>query len=78
MQIAVTPWLARFLSLPSPSLIDRSFVLRHHLLACNSPRDITIDSFLRFILSILLILYFTFYKETPLRELASELERYPQ
>ena len=35
----MTPWLARFLSLPSPSLIDRSFVLRHHLLACNSPRD---------------------------------------
>ena len=32
----------------------------------------------RFIPSILLILYFTFYEETPRRELASELKRYPQ
>ena len=40
----------------------------------NSPRNITIDSFP----SILLILYFTFYKETPRRELASELERRPR
>ena len=32
-------WLVRF-SLSLPSSINRSFVLRHHLLACNSPRDI--------------------------------------
>ena len=32
----------------------------------------------RLIPSILLILYFTFYEETPRRELASELERCPQ
>ena len=31
-------WLVRF-SLSLPSSIDNSFVLRHHLLACNSPRD---------------------------------------
>ena len=32
-------WLIRF-SLSLPSSINCSFVLRHHLLACNSPRDI--------------------------------------
>ena len=31
-------WLLRF-PLSLPSLIHRSFVLRHHLLVCNSPRD---------------------------------------
>ena len=82
-------WLIRF-SLSLPSSINRPFILRHHLLTSNSPRDITIDSFHSLFIyygivpwkgikkpSIHSILYLSFNKENPLAKTGQRIRALP-